>query len=76
MVMGSAVVGPPLWWGFVLMIALLQVADQALAVRRRRDGRLAWGPWKATTQSGRIAILAWFCVGTILIAAGFIVSLL
>lgn len=64
-----------MWWGFLLAVALAQVVDQAVAVRRRGNGWLTWGPYRAATQSGRVAVLVLFCAGAAFVGVCFIISL-
>jgi hypothetical protein len=53
----------------------VQVIEQARAVRRGTDSRLAWGPYKSRTQEGRRWWLVWFCCGLAFCVFGFAVSL-
>jgi hypothetical protein len=75
-IVAADVVGPAWFWGLILVVAVVQVATQAVAVHRQRVNRFLWGPWKATTQSGRIAVLVWLCVGLAFAATFFVASLL
>src|SRR5437868_2646248 len=66
----ASVVGPSWWWALCSAGATVLVIEQALAVSERRESRLAWGPWRSSTQAGRVAILAWLCFGLSFFALG------